>query len=395
MKILGPFAILTKFKLPLVAILILFVGVAGYKALVATKPEVASRPRLEDVRKVSVAVVDIVSAQPEHKAFGTVSASRSADLRFAIGGEVETVGAEMKNGVHVTKGAVLAELDTELLRLTREDILVKIEAEKVNQAELTVQLDLRQRQFNRVNEMNAAAVASEKRLDEAKLSLSVAKNALQQSTSRLRQLQTDLKRSSRNLNDAKLTAPFDGVLSQVVIGEGRVLSSANVLGMITDLSSLEVSFVVPAEIYANSESLLGQNVSVTWKAGGRDVKTVFGQIDRAEGNVDAAEGGGRIYATLPYDNAAQVSAIPNGAFVEISYPSTKLDNIIVLPESAMFDQETVFVVVDKRAQKRKVVIIEKNDGIVFVRGNLSAGEEVISTRLPGLGDGTLIEVVKS
>ena len=38
-----------------------------------------------------------------------------------------------------------------------------------------------------------------------------------------------------------LTAPFDGMLSDVSIGEGRVVSSANPLAVLTDLSSLKVS----------------------------------------------------------------------------------------------------------------------------------------------------------
>ncbi|MCE2516352.1 MAG: efflux RND transporter periplasmic adaptor subunit [Alphaproteobacteria bacterium] len=378
---------------PLVAVVILMLGFAGFNLLVATKPEVQSRPRLEEARKISAAIVKVVSAQPDHRAFGTVEAARSADLRFAVGGEVAQVSADMKNGMVVKKGTVLAELDTELLQLAREDIITQMDAEQVNLEELSTQLDLRLKQYERVNEMAAAAVASEKQLDEARLSLSVAKNAHQQALARLKQLETNLKRSSRNLRDAKLTAPFDGVLSDVVIGEGRVLSSANTLGVITDLTSLEVSFVVPAEIYATSGDLIGRDVAVTWKAGGRDVNTVMATIERAEGNVDASEGGGRLYAALPHDEQRVLSEIPAGAFVEIKYPSLKLDNIIILPESALFDHETVYAVVDNRADRRKVDVVQKLDGVVYLRGDLADGEEIIITRLPGLGEGTLVEVV--
>lgn len=387
--------IVQKLKRPFVAILILMAGYAAFQVLVATKPEVASRPRQEEARKVSTTTVEIISAQPSYKAFGTVNATRTADLRFAIGGELEDVNPAMKNGTVVKKDAVLATLDTELLMLSNEDIKVQIEAEEVNLSELTIQLELRQKQFDRVNEMAAASVASEKRLDDALLSLSVSKNALQQSKSRLKQLKTNLKRSSRNLRDAKLTAPFDGVLSNVVVGEGRVLSSANVLGMITDLSSLEVSFVVPAEIYATSQGLIGQNVAVTWKAGGRDVKTIPATIARAEGNVNASEGGGRLYATLEPTVGQGLADIPVGAFVEIEYPSQVLENIIILPESALFDHQTVYAVVDSRAARRIVQVITKVDGLVYLRGDLKSGERVISTRLPGLGDGALIEMVGS
>ena len=389
---------LLKYRRGLTTVAILGFGLLGFILLVATKPVVQPQPRQENIRKVSAILVDITSAQPQHKAFGAVRATRTADLRFAIGGIVATVNSVMKNGAVVEKDTVLAELDLELLNLARDDILEQINAEEVNNQELAVQFDLRARQFNRVTEMAAALVVSEKRLDEAKLSLSIAKNALQQSTSRLRLLNTNLKRSARNIEDAKLTAPFDGVLSNVAIGGGRLASSANALGTITDLSSLEVSFVVPAEIYTNALALIGANVSVAWKAGGRDVNTVVGTIARAEGNVNAGEGGGRIYASIPYDGrgddgGGELAPIPNGAFVEITYPSAPLDNIIILPESALFDPTTVFVIADDRTEMRRVTVISKNDGVVYLRGDLAQDEMVITTRLPGLGGGTLVEVI--
>ena len=179
---------------------------------------------------------------------------------------------------------------------------------------------MRQRQFDRVSEMKAAAVASDSRLDDANLALIMARNALDQSQSRLRQLRLSLKRAERNLRESMLTAPFDGMLSDVSVGEGRVVSSANPLGVLTDLSSLEVSFVVPAEVYAESTSLIGDPVSITWKAGGRSVETVNGRIERAEGGVTAAEGGGRLYAALPVPDGDGRTAIPEGAFVEVRTP---------------------------------------------------------------------------
>jgi RND family efflux transporter MFP subunit len=382
-----------RFSKPLTAAGILIIGILGFNVLVATKPEISVRPRLEEVKKISAAQVAIVSAQPEHRAFGTVKAARTADLRFAISGVLASVHPDMKNGMVVAKGEVLARLDTELLELAHQDIEVQIAAEKINQDALAIQLELRQKQFDRVSEMAAAAVASEKSLDDARLALSVSKNAYEQSKSRLKQLQTGLKRSLRNLRDAQLTVPFDGVLSNIIIGEGRVLSSANVLGMITDLSSLEVSFVVPAEIYAASADLIGRPVKVTWKAGGRDVNSAAATISRAEGNVDASEGGGRLYAILSRDDGQVLPKIPAGAFVEIAYPSRQLDEIIILPESALFDRDTVYAVVDGRAAMRKVEVVSKIDGAIYLRGDLNDGDIVITTRLPGLGEGTLVEVV--
>lgn len=375
------------------ALVILGLGIGGFMYLVSSKPEVPSRPRSEEMRKVAVTIADRVSAAPVQQAFGTVTAARSADLRFAIGGEVASVEAVMRNGALVRKGEVLATLDTELLTLSVNDIAVQLAAEDANKIELQTQLTLRQRQFDRVNQMKAASVASEKRLDDAQLALSIAKNSLLQSNSRIEQLKIAKKRAERNLKDAVLRAPFDGALADVVIGSGQVLSSNTTLGKITDLNSLEVSFIVPAEIYAISNRLIGQDVEMTWTAGGRDVVTVTGTIDRTEGNVNANEGGGRIYANLPQSKAGEMPPIPAGAFVEINYPTLMLEDVVILPEAAIFDRDHIFIVVEGRADRRQVEILSKSEGQVYVRGDLQNGDQVVSTRIPGLAQGTLVEVV--
>jgi RND family efflux transporter MFP subunit len=386
---LGRFAAV--FSRFLLAVAILSLGVIGYRALVATKPEVAPQPRQEVVRQVTSHIVRIEDARPVLRAFGSVRATRTANLSFNIAGEVDQVSELMRNGSFVSEGEELARLDTELLELDRNEIKLQLSAEEVNVAELEIQLDLRQRQFERITQMKAASVASEAVLEESRLALSMAKNSLSQSRSKVLQLKIALKRAEKKLSDSVLRAPFTGVLSDVEIGEGRVLSSATSLGTITDLSSLEVSFVVPANVYAAYGDVLGQNVEISWKTGGKSVKTVDGRIVRAESNVSASEGGGRFYAVLPGPGMDQHAPIPAGAFVEVKFASVLLEDIAIIPEAALFDNDTVFVIVEGRAEARMVTIEAKTDGQIYVSSGLNANDEIVTTRIPGLGEGVRVE----
>jgi len=390
---LGQF--LSVFSKLLMAVAIIGLGVIGYRVLVATKPEVSPQPRQEIVRKVTSHIVKIEDARPSLRAFGSVSATRTANLSFAIAGEVSQVSDQMRNGSFVAEGDELARLDDELLELARNEIELQLAAEEVNVAELEIQLDLRQRQFERVTQMKAASVASESVLEESRLALSMAKNALSQSRSRVLQLKIALKRAEKNLSDTVLRAPFSGVLSKIEIGEGRVLSTSTSLGTITDLSSLEVSFVVPASVYAAYEDILGQKVDISWKTGGRSVSAVEGRIVRAESNVTASEGGGRFYAVLPGPGKDQHAPIPAGAFVEVEFASVLLEDIAIIPEAALFDNDTVFVIVDGRAQARKVVIEAKTNGQIYVSDGLEHNDEIVTTRIPGLGEGVRVEADRS
>ena len=379
----------------IVALGILASGYGGYNYLLATQEVIEPQPRRETVRQVETVTVKLGDARPVYTAFGTVLAARTADLRFSISGEVESIANIFRNGRFVRKGDRLAALDTELLTIARNEINEQISNEKRNIDSLETQLVLRQRQFDRVSEMKAAAVASDSRLDDANLALIMARNALDQSQSRLRQLRLSLKRAERNLRESMLTAPFDGMLSDVSIGEGRVVSSANPLAVLTDLSSLEVSFVVPAEVYAESTSLIGDPVSITWKAGGRSVQTVNGRIERAEGGVTAAEGGGRLYAALPVPDGDGRTAIPEGAFVEVRLPTMLIEEVAVIPDVALFERDTVYVIEDGRAVARKVNVINRSDSLLYIEGDLQNGDVVITTRLPGLGKGVRVEAFKS
>ena len=173
---------------------------------------------------------------------------------------------------------------------------------------------------------------------------------------------------------------------------GNQVSNTYLVATLTDLSSLEVSFVVPADIYANVTNLIGQQVSLSWSSEGSVVSETTATITRAEVVVDRTEGGGRLYAELP-DDAAR--SVPPGAFVEVSYFGRVLTNVIELPEEALVGRDQVFVIEQGRASQRQVVLLHRSPGLIWVRGDLKNGDKVIATRLPGIGNGLRVRTVAS
>jgi RND family efflux transporter MFP subunit len=376
-----------KVVLPL---LILIFGYVGFNYLVATKPEKPLQPRNEQVWTVNTAVVNFKAAYPEKSSFGQVEASRKSALNFNISGEVETVAEVFRNGNTVSKGVELARLDRDLLLIAKQEIMVQLDANKTNIEELAIQLDLRQKNFERINQMQAAAVTSQANLDEARLALSMAKNALQQATQQKNQLELSLQRANKNLEDAVLRAPFDGIISNVQIGRGLVLSPGISVGSMTDISSLESSFVVPSDVFADTDLLIGSEVKVIWRSGGREIKTLMSKVERAEGNVAVGQGGGRLYADIPVGDDGNW-IIPEGAFVEIIYSSGRVENVAQLPEAALYDDNSIFVIKNDRTDRRRVEVVQKSEGLVYVRGDINDGDVVVATRLPALGDGILVK----
>ena len=382
-------AILTR-VLPALLILGFFISV--YSWLQATKQVVKPQAPEEQTWIVQSVAVQQVDVQPLEQAFGTVVAAREAHLRFGVAGEVERVSNNLRNGAHVKTGDILASLDTERLQLALDKVEVQIKAESTQIKEFTAQLALRQRMAERAQSLSEKGVGSQADLDGAELAVSQASNQLALAKSRLAELKVSLRRHRKDLEDAVLKAPFDGSLSSVDLALGNQVSNTYLVATLTDLSSLEVSFVVPADIYANVTNLIGQQVKLSWSSEGSVVSETTATITRAEVVVDRTEGGGRFYAEIP-DDAAR--SVPPGAFVEVSYSGRELTSVIELPEEALVGQDQVFVIEQGRAMQRQVVLLHRSPGWIWVRGDLTSGDKVIATRLPGIGNGLRVRAVAS
>ena len=366
-----------------------FIGLFNY--LVATKPQVAAEPAAPQVWTVRDVLVTNQDAQPKETAYGTVVASRVADIRFSVQGEVDWISPALRNGAKVTKGDELVRLDTTRYQLALDELLAQIAGEQAQILSLEKQLGLREKTLARTKRMASQNVVSDANLDDAELAVAVTQSQLIASQSRLSQLRVAERSRRKDIADSSLNAPFTGTLSDVNIGLGQIASSSVAIARITDQSSLEVPFVAKAEIYANAPQLLGQTVDITWQSGARDVAKAKGFIARTNAQLDKIDGGGRLYAELISD---EVDAIRPGAFVKVEFIGRSFENVATIPEEALFGENLVYMNDNGTARAEQVLVVWRAPGVVYVKG-LDDGERLIATRLPGIGDGVKVRAVDS
>jgi RND family efflux transporter MFP subunit len=381
--------ILNFLKKGLVTIVILAGFFGGFTYLQSTKKEVAATPPEEQVWTIQAitAVSDDIS--PTEQAFGTVSSGRGAQLRFGVAGEVISVSERLRNGVDVEKGEILARLDSERSALALEEVKLQLAAEKRQISQLETQLEVRTRMYERALTLFEKAVGSQAEIDASQLAVSSAANMLDQAKARQAQLKVAAKRHQKDIDDAELKSPFDGTLSAVELALGNQVNNSHLVAHLTDLSRLEVSFVAPVSIYQNINALIGSKVQLRWTSGTAASAEVSAVITRAEIIVDRSEGGGRLYAELP-ENAAR--NIPPGAFVEVLYKGQSFTDVIAVPEEALFGSDTVYVIKEGRARKRLIEVKHRSPGAVLIAGDIEDGEQIVATRLPGIGDGIRVRV---
>ncbi len=372
--------------------IIVFAGfIALYNYLVATKPQVESEPAAPQIWTVKQVEVENRQAQPVEIAYGTVEASRTADVRFSVQGEVAWISPKMRNGAKIVKGDELARLDMTRYQLALDELLAQIAGEEAQTASLETQLALREKTLARTKGMAQQNVVSDAVLDDAELAVAVTKGQLIASQSRTAQLRVAERARRKDIEDSSLKAPFTGTLSNVNVGLGQIASSAVAIARITDQSSLEVPFVVKAEIYANALELLGQTVSVTWQSGDRKVARAKAFIARTNAELDKIDGGGRFYAELI---DAEKSAIRPGAFVKIEFIGRSFKSVAALPEEALFGDDLVYINEGGTVRSQKVELVWREPGTVYLKG-LEDGTQLVATRLPGIGDGIKVRTVSA
>ena len=402
----------------IVAFAIISVGVMGYLWLENTKETVFVEKVEETSFFVDTKIIEIKNYNPTNVSFGSIFSSRQANLTFPIVGEVAKISEKFKSGEFVKQGTILAQLDNfnQIINLNdlkvqialnksqSDEIKSEIEMDKLHLKELENQLNIRKKQKTRIISMLKSKATTDSALDDVQLAVSNAKSNIlsrKQNISRLnykleqlnlseKRLNISIKKVKKSIEDGTLKASFDGSLSNVNIALGENVSNLKVVANLSDLNFLEVAFNVPSQIFSNFQDIIGKEVLVYWEQGTKEVSKLKGYISRRDAYVNPQSGGGKVFASLPKPDQ-NFSKIPPGAFVKVNYPIGNLLNVAKLPEEALYEGDTIFIIDEARAIRKTVQIIHKEPGFVYLKGNISNGQEVVISRLAGIGEGIKLE----
>ena len=194
---------------------------------------------------------------------GTVVSLNFALVPAKTGGTIEEL--LVNEGEEVVKGQPLCKLDSENLSRAAEtlhqEVAVASSALKVSRAmeeQANTSLSQAKRDYDRFRKLEKEDAVSVHRLEEAetrwKNSTAAHQVALAQvglSKARLKQAEVAHAIAERNLKDATVTAPINGVISARYYEKGEMVDSGNSVFRIDDPSSFEISAFAPANNYNN------------------------------------------------------------------------------------------------------------------------------------------------
>lgn len=285
-------------------------------------------------------------ARTEHarntvRAVGTGDAVQAVDLFPSVSGEVVTIA--FHPGQKVAAGDVLVKLDDD-----QEQLELKLAQLQVTDATNTLA---------RYDSLAPTGAVSATEVDKARVTLDQARNALDQ--------------ARVALDHRSVKAPFNGMMGLSMVDVGDRVTPTSRLGSIDDRSSLLVEFEVPEAFAAQLQD--GQEIEATTPAFlGR---SFAGAVSAIDSRIDPMSRTIRVRALLPNDDDL---LRPGMSFaVTLGFPLRAFPSVAEAAVQWGRDGAGIWRVVDGKAERVPVTMIERSEGRVLVSGDIKAGDHVI------------------
>jgi RND family efflux transporter MFP subunit len=376
-----------------VVCLILFVLVAY--AIKSSQPEASTGKASKNASMlVKTQVLEPQAFTLTVQSFGVVQAKHRSELNALVSGQVRKVSPAFKAGGRVSEGDVLLSLDTSEYELALQEA--------------------------RSNLANAElALAEEKaRSEQAKRDWNSRKDGLQGNDFTLRRpqlkaaeenlntAQARLKLAQLNLERCQVRATFSGRIQNTFVEQGSVVSPGLLLASGYDTSFAEVRLAVASDAlkYLNvpeGQGDLAQGSTVRFTNNLLKPAQVWeGRIIRSEAAIDSTTQQLYLVAEIeqPFDRKilGQLERHPLalGQYLEAEIVGKRLDKVIAIPSSAIYQGRYVYLQEDGRLQRRDVEIFWAEGEISLIATGLNEGDELIVTSLGLISSGTPVRTAE-
>lgn len=344
--------------------------------------------------------------------YGTARADRYAWIAAQIAGEVVELNPNLHVGALVEAGELLVRVDdreyqrylerARSLLAADQAQLKRLDIEDKNLDRLieiaTTELEIGQREYERVLGLFEAGQAPRRELDVSRQSYEGARRTLQllendqailpqRRAARLadRDLhQADIGLAELNVERCRVGAPFRGRLETVEAEIGQRVNIGTRLFALLDPDLIEVPIELPVSLRdrvasgANCRLILESNRDVVWQ----------GQVARIAPSAEQATRTFSLFVEV--DNTQQKQPLMPGLFVRAQIDGPTWREVMVVPRG-IIQQDHVFVCDDGLAHRRAVSIQRHLLDQTVVNG-LSAGEIVITSNLDALFDGAPVRI---
>jgi RND family efflux transporter MFP subunit len=336
------------------------------------------KKKVEATSRVKVASPEIKTIHRRLEYTGTVEPVRQVRIVPEVTAKIKKLNVE--NGDRVKKGQVIAKFDSKLFNLQKRQASAAVKLAQT-------QVDSAEKELGRLSPLAESGAVTQQQIDQMQSGLDAAKAQAEQA-------QAASSLASYSIQNSTLRAPFDGIVTNLLVNEGEYASpQLATYGMLTlvDISSVKVKVSVTEKDLP--VVVVGLGAEIRTEAYPDEVFT--GQVAVITPSADPLSKSFPVEIHVPNPDE-QLKA---GMFVNVRIHVETREDVLTVPAKAvvqMKERKLVYVVgKDGTASPREVVTgIETDEGVEILEGDLSTGDRVVTEGNFGLKDGARVIVIE-
>ncbi len=370
--------LLAKILLPL---LVLAVCVLAARAVIANRPEPSTRPQFKTATTVDATRLAPESYTVKLKTRGEISAAREGSLVAEVAGSITEVSSDFVVGGTFRKGDVLLQIDPrdyQIALLLAEANFAQVSASLAEEQARSEQAAGDWSKLGRKGKPSALTLR--------KPQLAAAKAALEGARGEVQKAQLDLERT-------KIMALYDGRIRSKQSDLGQYVNRGSVLAQIysTESAEIRLPFTGNQLKYVDIDKAAATQSAVTLQA------TISGELQEWTASLSRTEGidptSRQLYAVATVNNPTSLeNPLRVGQFVEAQVTGKTLNNVFVIPRSALREDKQVLLVDELGTLQSRDVNVEWKDAeVAVISTGLKAGEVLNLTSLGSITNGMRVQ----
>ena len=374
--------LLVKIILPVLVLTLCF---AAARAVIANRPEPQKRPQFKSTTSIDATRVTTSDYPVIIHTQGVIGAAREGSLVPEVAGTIVKVSPNFVVGGVFEAGELLVEIDNRdyqialtLAEATFAQSAATLEEEKARSAQAADDW----KRLGRSGNPSALTLRQPQ--------LAAAKAVLEGSRAQVQRAQLDLDRT-------KIVAPYRGTLQSKSADLGQYVNKGSEIAQLYTIDSPEVRLPITnsqlgfIDLPATPSTINQRKVILHANVGGQDQQWL-GRIVRTEGAIDQYSR--QLFAIAQIDGPVQPNQSPLriGQYVTADISGITLEDVIVVPRSALREDREVLLVDDLGTlQKRDVQVIWKDETVAVIEDGLTAGDVISLTSLGTVTDGSRVK----
>src|SRR5665213_966080 len=303
---------------------------------------------------------------------GSLDAELNATIRAQISGSIIATNADV--GQTVRKGQLLGRIDASGLQDAYLSAKSAVSSADANAAVAT-------RNLQRSQTLLQAGAIAQRDLETAQTQAAAAQAALEDAKSRLATAQ-------KNFDNTRITAPFDGIVSQKSVSPGDVVQPGGALFTVVDPSTMRLVAAVPSD----QLSMLRIGTDVAFTVTGYANQEFHGKVKLISPSADPTTRQVQIIVSIPNRSHTLVT----GLYADGRIASQTQEGIVV-PMSAVdtrMQRPAVVKIVGGKVTRVDVTVSMRDPTAetVQITNGVAAGDTLLIAAAQGITPGTPVRV---